>query len=263
MPWIRNQATTVQSRIEEPDTVGLFSRYAIEPSWLIWTSTQPAFNRLFVSTTTDDEVSYALARWFAEKFASRHATYALGTLARLGGRMSPGCWYAVAQEFHRDRPEASVLRMWVPILLSNAPVNTYDFLDYLLNGSRPVEDDEVALAVFDYLTTPRPKLSVIPAMFDDDDSEQVAFDFEVPGDAYWLNESVKNVFRPRIEVFASSLLTIATRQFERAYDFARLSGAPEVGWDWVSLRRPAIEVDEYDAGTADWWDARGCGACCD
>lgn len=94
----------LQSRIEEPDTVGLFSRYAIEPSWLIWTSTQPAFNRLFVSTTTDDEVSYALARWFAEKFASRHATHALGTLARLGGRMSPGCWYAVAQEFHRDRP---------------------------------------------------------------------------------------------------------------------------------------------------------------
>lgn len=145
--------------------------------------------------------------------------------------------------------------MWVPILLSNAPVNTYDFLDYLLNGSRPVEDDEVALAVFDYLTTPRPKLSVIPAIFDDDDIERVAFDFEVPGDAYWLNESVQNVFRPRIEVFASSLLTIATRQFERAYDFAHLSGAAEVGWDWVSLRRPAIEVDEYDASTADWWDA--------
>lgn len=245
----------LQSRIEDPDTASLFSQHAGEPSWLLWASAQPAFTRLFTSTIADDEVSRALARWFAEKFASRHAKDALGTIARLGGRMGRECWYAVAQEFHGDRPQASVLAMWVPVLLANAPVNTYDFLDYLLNGSRPNQDDDSALAIFDFLTTPRLKLSAIPAIFTEDGSDQVGFDFEVPGDAYWLNESVKNIFRPRIEVFAKSLLAIATRQFERAYDFARLSGARDVGWDWVSLRRPAIELEENQAGTADWWDA--------
>jgi hypothetical protein len=245
----------LQSRIEDPDTASLFSQHAGEPSWLLWASAQPAFTRLFTSTIADDEVSRALARWFAEKFATRHPMNALGTVARLGGRMSRECWYAVAQEFHGDRPQASVLAMWVPVLLENAPVGTYDFLDYLLKASRPNEDDDSALALFDFLTTPRLKLSVIPAIFTEDGSDQVGFDLEVPGDAYWLNEAVKDIFHPRIEVFAKSLLAIATRQFERAYEFARLFGARDVGWDWVSLRRPAIELDEYQPGTADWWDA--------
>ena len=69
-------------------------------------------------------------------------------------------WRSIAWALGTNRPDPEDLRAWIVLLLAAAPDGAGDELGRLLLESRPGDDDQVAVSLFDWLTEPTPKVIV-------------------------------------------------------------------------------------------------------
>lgn len=200
-----------RSVITSPDRVPLFRRHARSLEWLAWIAQEPELRRLFEDGRREG-LSDDLAIWYAEKYAIDEPTAALGVLHQMGGSMSPRLWQMVAHRLWTGKASPEIRARWLPYLLSNAPGDTADYLEYLLTGSAP-EDNVTPLLLFDFLTDPQVESE--PDIFADGLIPTTRPSIKIHGDLYWLYESWDKVLRPRLEAFAQPLLGSARNTSRR------------------------------------------------
>jgi hypothetical protein len=246
----------LRGRIRDPDTVPFFCEEATDVLWLQWISTEPVFQALFsrgepVSWT---EVHGALSWWFAQKYVADHHSEAMATVARFQGRLSPGLWQAIAHRLWTQRPSPSHLLAWLPVLLTSAPQQTNNVLDYLLHTTRAGDDDLAAMLLFDFLTDPQPLIQPLAGVFTEDGRDAARIEVGIRGHLYWLDDALEKVIRMRIEAFAQPLLDVVTHHLAKAHTFEVAGRQANDEWDSTSFR-PTIEAPEEGlAGLRDWAD---------
>lgn len=243
----------IEAALAHPARVGFFVEFANGEDWLAWASEQPAFKDLFQPTTAPNAVSRTLSLWFS-RYAVDDALSgaALSTVQRLGGRLSPELWWTIAQAFHAADPKPSCRNEWAVVLISTAPENTADFLEYMLVACQWPTDRDLALLLLDHLLEVRVVLGptwrpVDPA--DEGDrrpGRYVHADVRLRGDDHWLDEAWRNLFRPNLAGCATDVSVIAERHLRDAHRRLRLLGKATDYWDPISFQRSAIEPHEQD-----------------
>lgn len=239
-----------RSVIADPERVPFFRRHARSLEWLAWIAQEDEFRRLFEDGRRDG-LSDELAFWYAERYVIDEVSAVLGVLHQMGGRLSPRLWYAVAHRLWTGKASPEVRARWLPHLLTNAPQDTADYLDYLLTASE-AEDDVTPLLLFEFLTDP--VIESEPDILADGLISLTRPSIKIRGDLYWLYESWEKVFQPRLEVFAKVLADICTKQFMKAARFSQVFELGGSGYDPSSRLRPSILAPEGDRGYRRWSD---------
>lgn len=232
--------------------MGFFTEFATGEAWLEWMSEQPAFKQLFQPAARPDEVSRSLAWWFAGMVVDDALSgAALRTLQRLGGRLSPELWWAVAESFHAADPKPACRREWAVVLTSTTPDDTSQFLEYMLVACQWPADRDLALMLFDHLLEVKivlgPTWTPVEAdAVDRRPGRYVHADVRLRGDDYWLHEAWNNLLKPNRADCAGEVAVITERHLRDAHRSLRLLGAGTDRWDPISFQRSAIEPHEQD-----------------
>lgn len=239
-----------RSVIADPDRVPFFRRYARSIEWLAWIVDEPEFRRLFEDGRREGLLD-DLAFWYSDWFVVDEPTAALGVLHELGGRMSPRLWYAVAHRLWTAKASPELRAKWFPYLLTYAPSDTGNYLDYLLTGTSS-DDDVTPLVLLDFLTDPLVESE--PDIFAESLIPSTRPSIKIRGDLYWLYEAWDKVFQPRLEVFAKPLLEICTKHFAKAALLSKAFEQGGSGYDPSSMLRASILAPEEDRGYRRWSD---------
>jgi hypothetical protein len=236
--------------INNPDRVPLFRRYARSLEWLAWAAGEPLFQSLFEDGRREG-LSDEMALWFAEKYVVDEPAAALGVLHQRHGRMSPRLWQLVAHRVWTGKPSPEVRARWIPHLLSTAPADTADYLDYMLVQS---SGEEVAtpLLLFEYLT--EPVVESERDLFSDGLISTARPSIKIRGDLHWLYESWEKVFEPRLESFAAALIRICTNHFDKAGRFSDAFDLGGSGYDPSSMLRASVVAQEEEHPHRRWSD---------
>jgi hypothetical protein len=139
---------------------------------------------------------------------------------------------------------------WIVFLLADAPDGVGDELGRLLRESRPGDDDQVACALFDWLTDPAPKVSspLVPELT----GEALRVEMATRAEARDVLDAFVRVILPRPDAFARELLPVVGHHLAKAHSIFRLAGRATDGHDPDSFRRSAIEPDPQDVGLPEW-----------
>jgi len=242
----------ILARIADPDTVVFFCRAATQIEWLDWLAEQPLFTRVLQShpPAGDEAIHGTLSDWIAGSFVSQHPNAAIRSIVRLGRPLSTRLWRSIAWALGTNRPQPEDLRTWITFLLAVAPDGAGDELVRVFRESRPGDDDQVACALFDWLTDPAPKVSspLVPELT----GEALRVEMAVHAEARDVLDAFARVILPRPDAFARELLPVVAHHLTKANSTFRLAGRATDGNDPDSFRRSAIEPDPQDEGLPEW-----------
>jgi hypothetical protein len=243
----------ILARIADPDTVVFFCRAATQVEWLDWLAEQSLFARVLQShpSAADEPIQGALADWIAGSFASQNPKAAIRSIVKLGQPIPMRLWRSIAWSLVTNRPQPDDLRTWIVLLLAAAPEGAGDEFGRMLSESRPGDDDRVAVALFDWLTDPAPKVSsaLVPELTGD----VLRVEMATRGEAREVVDAYARVVAPRPDAFARDLLPVVGHHLAKAHSTFRLAGRATDGHDPDSFRRSAIEPDPQDTdGLPEW-----------
>jgi hypothetical protein len=234
-------------------TVRLFTQHASTPEWLEWAEKNDFLDNLFSDSDDLTDIDKEVAGWFAKNFVCDYANESLAIFQRqnISSRISYFFWYSILHALWTHEPplEPSILKKWVSLLIGYARPywNTWNtnILDYLLNKCRYPDDGLTALLLFEYLTTP---YIALEHSFIIGDKDKPATDINIAyyGDEHWLTKAWENIFKPNLSYFAYDLIDIVTNQIKRTYRLLSAYDKVHEEWDYISLRRTAIEPHEQD-----------------
>jgi uncharacterized protein DUF4020 len=133
------------------------------------------------------------------------------------------------------------MRRWL-LLVAGSATDRYQitFLEDVLGKCSSTDDSSTVLFLFSYLTEPQPKLT--HSLFGG------AFDADMRGTNYFLNELWDNVFKPALPALAGSFLTIADRHLRQAdleLDIADDNGSDRNRPSAYRLAIESVPDDQY------------------
>jgi len=234
-------------------TVRLFTQHASTPEWLEWAEKNNILDNLFSDSDDLTDIDKEVAGWFAKNFICDYPNESLAIFQRqnINNRINYFFWNAILHALWTHEPpiEPSMLKKWISLLIGYAKPhwNTWNtnILDYLLNKCRYSDDGLTAVLLFEYLTTPY--IALEPS-FIIGDKEKPATDINIAyyGDEHWLTKAWENILKPNLSYFAYDLIDIVTNQIKRTYRLLSAYDKVHEEWDYISLRRAAIEPHEQD-----------------
>ncbi|MFI5735416.1 DUF4020 domain-containing protein [Kribbella sp. NPDC051587] len=233
--------------LARPDRVEFFTNAANDLYWLNWAATQKSFRLLFDHSPPahgGSEASYLLAKWFAGKFALDEARsdHAWSILIKLGGRLSPILWNALAgalhsAEYNSSEPRLPHHRRWLQLLLeAHHPECSTRLLEYALHASQWPDDRGDIIELFTKLSLPQ--ATVEPG----DGLLSPTFRIAPLGTAHWLSESWARLIAPNIDELAIEMLPLLERALTHHYRLHET--LVTTSYDAFSSRRVSIETED-------------------
>jgi hypothetical protein len=239
----------LKNELRKLECVRFFTGTAGTADWLKWAEeNSPAFRTLFTVTDHNDDISQEFARWFASFFVSDECSdEALALVTRRGNTISPLLWQNIARHLsYGKRPSRLTYAKWVSILLPAPPQKANaDALSTLLKGCKFPDDKEIAILLFENITSPRLILSHRFALTSHDQLP-VYMEASLQGETYWLYESWNTFFKPNIAHMIDSLLPIVESNLRKAYLLLQSTDQLHEDFDPLSASRHAIEKHEQD-----------------
>ena len=245
-PLSREDQSYLNDTVADPVRVRFFTDHACGLPWLRWITQQPQFQTIFDPLGTVGKVGTTLAWWFCKHYVANQelTAEALRVVGEHGGRLGPALGARVLDALSRGRGDAGlgVLSRWVSLVLAEElPADGRKRLWWLSRKCDPVQDREMLLLIFDYLSAPAPGLrrsSLVPVV--DPRVEPHV------NDQYWFTKTWAQIFGPHLENLASDLASIIDRHLRQAHRIAQVGQDSESGPDSISLSRPAIEPHEQN-----------------
>ena len=239
----------LKNELRKVECVRFFTRYAKTPDWLRWAEENlEQFRNLFRPANQISEVSQILADWFARNFVSEEYTQeALVIIQRRGNVIGPLLWQNLAHRLaYGARLDRLTFAKWVSIILAMAHENaSADTLDALLNECKFPDDREIAILLFENITSPK---LILSRYFKLKEQEQTLIDMEVSiqRESHWLYESWNTFFKPNIKCMIDALLPIVESNLLQAYLLLQSIDQVHEDFDQISASRHAIEQHEQD-----------------
>lgn len=246
----------IRARIEDQDTTEIFCREATESSWLDWFADEPLFQQVFAPDPPGTRIhsQLPLAVWIAG-FMDRDPAAAMKAVVKLPTPLPSSLWQGIARSLWRNRPSPDQLRLWLAMLLASAPRLIDSSLAWILDGSRPGDDDEAAAALFAWLSEPVASISPAGA-FGAIGGDPMRVEMSTRGEPNDVLDGYQKAVAPRPEAFARSLLPVVGHHLASGRRLVRLSSTGSRTFDADSFRRSAIEPHpQDDRGGAEWTDA--------
>lgn len=223
-----------------------FTRHCNRPDWLRWLESKGLLKPLFTPDAVLGEIDKELASWFAERFVCDHAGDALSVMHRQGKLINEVLWRAITFQLFRTkdpRPEPKIFGQWLPILMNHVPQRgTGNLFDFILSQSNSPKNDSVAILLFEHLARPRIELKKdIWREISEREEDGVSVEIVCEGREYWLTESWKSIFRPRLPEFSDRLIWIITSHLQYAFLLLDSWGGIHQRWDILNAHRDRIE----------------------
>ena len=228
----------LEAVLADPDRVRFFSELAGGPEWLSWAAQRPQFRAMFDPDAPYSPCTMWLAGWFVERFVMVEplTAGALAVVHGSGARLAPVLCGTLGQQLHRrSGPRLAWLGPWLMLLIKHADEDHTHWLERALLKSRLPADREAALLLFDNLTEPRLQQRLVYV------GGEPAFEVELRGSTYHLDQAWKTVFRPVPADMAAAVLAFVDRQLRRMFGLLTVAGSARAGWDPVSFSRYTIE----------------------
>lgn len=216
----------IKDALKDEACTRIFTKNVRDVKWLRWIEELPQFQVRFKPEVQIDELSRWLAHWFAEEYVVGHTEDALATYMRRGQTPHAELVFAILFRFHRDpRPDGTTFRRWLAVLLGGPTPPPYsDYFDYALTHCVWPDDREIALLLFEYLTTPKVRLKPSFAELLGG-SAQVTVDLQSTGDEHWIRHGWENLFRPNLADCAADIARVVAHQVEQAARLYRTASA--------------------------------------
>jgi SIR2-like domain/Domain of unknown function (DUF4020) len=234
----------MESVVADATLVHHFAAHARRIEWLDWAASRPEFARLFQFDQAPEPCADELARWFCEHFAFAEdfSHKALDVVAVAGGRIGPHLWSAIGQSLLASNLEQRPRfhNAWILRLLDNVPRSTSDLLNQLLHSARWLDDRDIALLLFDFLTEPQLCLSSWSG-------DKVRHQLELRGSDDWLPRCWNRVFVPWLNEAAKEILPVAERHLRKAHRLQQSVTDLSQSLDPLSLGRPSISAHSQNS----------------
>lgn len=232
------ESSYLERVVAEEDTVSLFVEAAQGDEWLSWITSQPRFRELFQREHRTDQRHERLARWFAHRYVAdrQFSPTAIQTLRNMGGELGLQLWWDICQQLRLTWEERAPLqRIWLRVLLDQAPSWAGHELDSLLSQCSLPADRQTLLELLAYLLEPR--VEILGVYSDGTPHLNVG----VRGGSYWLQHASDEIVRPNLDLMAEDLIVLADHLLRSAYRLQQLQSSRS---DLLSVRRFQIEGDE-------------------
>ena len=247
-PLRKEDESYIEDTVVHPVRVGFFTEYACDRTWLRWITQRPVFQSIFEPVDKIGTIGKTLARWFCDNYVAHPEwTYdALQVIGDRGGRLGPALGTRVVDALRSaagDRGFGEGLSRWIPLVVAEQlPEDTRRSLWWMLEKAcDPVQEREILLLLFGYLTAPVPALSsrgILPEV-----KPRVK---PVLDHLYWFTEIWERLFKPNLEQLAGDLMPILDHHLHQAHHIAQCGQDSEAGPESITRNRPAIEPHEQN-----------------
>lgn len=220
--------------IENENRVALFAEYAHGPEWVKWVLGHDFVKVFFQTNATLSPANRRISQWLVDETLREPETFTGQTSVLTTGLAAPMWDYLAQQVLQLAKVDQAAADQWIPILLQTASDYTSIYLEFMLVESHWPEDLPKALLLIDRLLDPS---TTIPR-----------FQIVNRDRSYSLKKFWQEFFDPNLESCSAALMPIMVRHLEALHRRMAVAGNADLGWDFVSRGRSAIERHEQDSG---------------
>ena len=251
-PLSREDESYMDETMRSPERLRLFTENARGVEWLRWIKDRPEFKRIFDPLAEFVQPDH-LARWFAEHYAARPETLdeALSVFHNHGGQFNRHLLQEMAWQVRTaldsDEDEGERAKIWIPLLVNQAPAHVGGDLLRILDKCDPVKDPHETLLLFDHLLMPKAALPQFSygtnGMRLEPHLHGVSQSFDHLLGEYWQNKLQPSLTE---ESLAIDVAIIADQHIRTAHRIAAANGNVESEWIRLSFTRSAVEDHEQN-----------------
>jgi len=248
----------LKRKLKDSALIKIFIENANDSKWVKWADKEAYFEPFLRSDEIDigdkREAVTLWANWLAEKGIAEGNNEALRIVRRPDVQWNSILWHAVALSLHihRDIPHERFINWTRALLAAPTPARISGHeLGYILMECKPVERRSIALALFEKLTHPAPKLSEDRFLASEDDSRDSRWELSFLEDEYWVRKAWKVIFRPNLGRFVEDLLPMVEANLRLAYEL--IQSGPE-DFDSFNFRRYHISPPASSAKGHIWFN---------
>lgn len=249
VPSDKEDQDYVRGAFDDPVLLPFFGKHADSIEWLRWAESFGSLKSLFTSERVATPAEPVFAKWFAEKYAIKHAAAAVHLVSEKGGVVSPSLWVEIAWQLGSGEqiPSVEALNKWVLILIASAQDHYWEnWLSSILVRYLSDSHAIVAKLLFRYLVRPLPRIE--KAWVAPEESQGVPMlrvKLRTRGEADQLLKAWVEFFVPRLPEMSGFLRTTLLDAITEAHSL--VLAETDGGFDPLSFRRSAIEPHGQDA----------------